>query len=116
VQLLVHLSHVLVRASSEHFVSLHDSVSPENAKHEGGDGLLVVGRTLYVVQGQTNTVAVVRLNAAGTSGELVEQRTDPHFQFPTTIARFGKGLYLPNARFDIAPTPDTEYSVVRIDR
>jgi sugar lactone lactonase YvrE len=83
---------------------------------EGGDGLLVVGRTLYVVQGQTNTVAVVRLNAAGTSGELVEQRTDPHFQFPTTIARFGKGLYLPNARFDIAPTPDTEYSVVRIDR
>jgi sugar lactone lactonase YvrE len=82
----------------------------------GGDGLLVVGRTLYVVQGQTNTVAVIRLNAAGTSGELVEQLKDPHFQFPTTIARFGKGLYLPNARFDIPPTPDTEYSVVRIDR
>jgi hypothetical protein len=35
---------------------------------------------------------------------------------PTTIARYGRGLYLPNARFDTPPTPDTEYSVVRIDR
>ncbi|WP_157156760.1 SMP-30/gluconolactonase/LRE family protein [Diaminobutyricimonas sp. LJ205] len=81
-----------------------------------GDGLLVVGRTLYVVQNFSNTVAVIRLNAAGTSGELIAQRTDPDFQVPTTIARFGSGLYLPNARFDTPPTPDTEYSVVRIDR
>jgi sugar lactone lactonase YvrE len=81
-----------------------------------GDGLLVVGRTLYVVQNLSNTVAVIRLDAGGTSGELVEQLTDPDFQVPTTIARFGNGLYLPNARFDTPPTPDTEYSVVRIDR
>ncbi|WP_193508957.1 superoxide dismutase [Cryobacterium sp. BB736] len=81
-----------------------------------GDGLLVVGRTLYVVQNFQNTVAVVKLNASGTSGELVDQLTDPDFQVPTTIARFGNGLYLPNARFDTPPTPDTEYSVVRIDR
>lgn len=81
-----------------------------------GDGLLVVGRTLYVVQNFLNTVAVIRLYAAGTSGELVDQLTDPDFQVPTTIARFGNGLYLPNARFDTPPTPDTEYSVVRIER
>jgi sugar lactone lactonase YvrE len=81
-----------------------------------GDGLLVVGRTLYVVQNFLNTVAVIRLDADGTSGELVDERTDPDFQVPTTIAKFGKGLYLPNARFDTPPTPDTEYSVVRIDR
>jgi sugar lactone lactonase YvrE len=81
-----------------------------------GDGLLVVGRTLYVVQNLLNTVTVIRLNAAGTSGELVDQRTDPDFQVPTTIARFGNALYLPNARFDTPPTPDTEYSVVRIKR
>jgi sugar lactone lactonase YvrE len=81
-----------------------------------GDGLLLVGRTLYVVQNFSNTVAVVKLDAAGTSGELVDQLTDPDFQVPTTIARFGSGLYLPNARFDTPPTPDTEYSVVRIDR
>lgn len=81
-----------------------------------GDGLLVVGRTLYVVQNFSNTVAVIRLNTAGTSGELVDQLTDSDFQVPTTIARFGDGLYLPNARFDTPPTPDTEYAVVRIDR
>jgi sugar lactone lactonase YvrE len=81
-----------------------------------GDGLLVVGRTLYVVQNFQNTVAVVRLNSAGTSGELVDQLTDPDFQVPTTVAKFGKWLYLPNARFDTPPTPDTEYSVVRIER
>ncbi|MCU1408710.1 MAG: superoxide dismutase [Microbacteriaceae bacterium] len=81
-----------------------------------GDGLLVVGRTLYVVQNQSNTVAVIHLNPAGSSGELVEHLTDADFQVPTTIARYGRGLYLPNARFDTPPTPDTEYSVVRIDR
>ena len=81
-----------------------------------GDGLLVVGRTLYVVQNFLNTVAVIRLDTDGTSGELVDQRTDPDFQVPTTVARFGNALYLPNARFDTPPTPDTEYSVVHIRR
>ena len=81
-----------------------------------GDGLLVAGRTLYVVQNQLNTVAVIRLNAAGISGELIDRYTDPDFQVPTTIARFGNGLYLPNARFGTPPAPDTPYSVVRIDR
>jgi sugar lactone lactonase YvrE len=81
-----------------------------------GDGLLVIGRTLYVVQNQSNTVAVIRLDAAGTSGELVEQLTDSDFQVPTTVARFGDSLFLPNARFGTPPTPDTAYSVVRIDR
>jgi len=81
-----------------------------------GDGLLVVGRTLYVVQNQLNTVAVVRLDAQGTSGTVVDRLTDQDFAVPTTIARFGSGLYLPNARFGTPPTPATEYDVVRIDR
>lgn len=81
-----------------------------------GDGLLVVGRTLYVVQNLLNTVTVLRLTAAGTSGELVDRLTDPDFAVPTTVARFGNGLYLPNARFGTPPTPDTTYAVVRIGR
>lgn len=92
------------------------AVDLDGASLASGDGLLVVGRTLYVVQNVLNTVAVVRLDAAGTSGELVDQVTDPDFQVPTTVAKFGSSLYLPNARFDTPPTPDTEYSVVRIDR
>jgi sugar lactone lactonase YvrE len=81
-----------------------------------GDGLLVVGRTLYVVQNQLNTVAVVRLAADGTRGELVDHLTSAEFQVPTTVARYGNSLFLPNARFGTPPTPDTEYTVVRIDR
>ncbi|GAA1755326.1 SMP-30/gluconolactonase/LRE family protein [Agromyces humatus] len=81
-----------------------------------GDGLLVVGRTLYVVQNQLNTVAVVQLAPDGTSGTLVDQLTNPDFRVPTTIARFGNSLFLPNARFGTPPTPDTEYEVVRVDR
>ena len=33
-----------------------------------GDGLLLQGRTLYVVQNRLNLVAEFRLNAAGTAG------------------------------------------------
>lgn len=81
-----------------------------------GDGLLVIGRTLYVVQNQLNTVAVIRLDAAGTTGELVDRLTSPEFQVPTTVARYADSLFLPNARFGTPPTPDTTYQVTRIDR
>lgn len=79
-----------------------------------GDGLLVAGRTLYVVQNVLNTVAVVRLNSAGTSGAVVDQLTDPRFDVPTTVAAFGNLLYLPNARFGTPPEPTTPYTVVAI--
>ena len=69
-----------------------------------------------MVQNFSNTVAVVRLDAAGTSGTLVDELTDPEFDVPTTVARYGSSLFLPNARFSTPPTPDTEYGVVRIDR
>jgi len=81
-----------------------------------GDGLLLSGRTLFVVQNQLNTVAVVRLNAAGTSGEVTQRVTDPRFDVPTTVAAFGNRLYLPNARFNTPPTPDTTYTAVAIPR
>jgi sugar lactone lactonase YvrE len=79
-----------------------------------GDGLLVIGRTLYAVQNQLNRVAVFRLDRAGTSGRLVERLTDPGFDVPTTVAALGDRLYLPNARFSTPPTPTTTYTVVAI--
>jgi sugar lactone lactonase YvrE len=82
----------------------------------GGDGMLLEGNTLYVVLDLTHEVAVVRLNASGTVGRVIERRTDPRFDSPTTIARFGDRFYLPNARFGI-PSPQTaEYTVVAIPR
>jgi sugar lactone lactonase YvrE len=76
-----------------------------------GDGLLLIGRTLYVVQNQLNTIAVVRLNRSGTAGEVVDRITDPRFDIPTTVAAFAGRLYLPNARFSTPVTPTTTYTV-----
>jgi len=81
-----------------------------------GDGLLTSGRTLYAVQNQLNTVAVLELNRAGTAATLETTVTDPRFDVPTTVATFAHRLYLPNARFTTTPTPTTEYQVVAIPR
>jgi sugar lactone lactonase YvrE len=81
-----------------------------------GDGILLRGRTLYVVQNVLNQVAVVRLDRTGTSGAVVAHLTDPRFDVPTTVASFGHRLYLPNARFGTPPTPDTPYTAVAIPR
>ncbi|KUO14883.1 SMP-30/gluconolactonase/LRE family protein [Streptomyces dysideae] len=86
------------------------------ARIPNGDGLLLLGRTLYVVQQAQNAVDVFRLNAAGTKGTAIARITDPRFRIPTTVAAYGDRLYLPNARFDVEPTPDTEYDVVVVDQ
>jgi sugar lactone lactonase YvrE len=81
-----------------------------------GDGLLLIGRTLYAVQNANNKIAVFDLNAAGTQGSLVKTITDPRFDVPTTAAAFGNRLYLPNARFSTPPTPDTVYTANAVKR
>jgi sugar lactone lactonase YvrE len=80
-----------------------------------GDGLLREGRTLYAVQNQLDKFAVFRLSGDGRAGELRKTLTSPDFDVPTTIARSGGDLYLPNARFTTPPTPTTEYWVTGID-
>ena len=81
-----------------------------------GDGLLLSGHTLFVVQNRLNRVAVVELNSAGTSGEVTQFLTDPRFDVPTTVAAFGNRLYLPNARFTTPPTPETTYNAIAIPK
>ncbi len=79
-----------------------------------GDGMLLVGNKLYVVRNQLNQVAVLKLDADGTAGTLQRTITSPDFDVPTTVARFGSRLYLPNARFSTPPTPTTTYTVVQV--
>ncbi|TDV54172.1 SMP-30/gluconolactonase/LRE family protein [Actinophytocola oryzae] len=81
-----------------------------------GDGLLLSGRTLYVVQNRLNTVAVLKLDRGATTATLERTVTDARFDVPTTVASLGGRLYLPNARFTTTPTPTTEYQVVAIPR
>jgi hypothetical protein len=81
-----------------------------------GDGILLDGKKLYVVQNALNQIAVIRLQLKTGTGELVDVITSPNFRVPTTIDEFGKALYAVNARFGTPPTPDTEYEVVRVNK
>jgi sugar lactone lactonase YvrE len=74
-----------------------------------GDGILLDGKTLYVVQNQDNRVAVVRLGRHLGSGTVTMHITDPDFDVPTTIDDFGHRLYAVNARFRPMPPPTMEY-------
>jgi sugar lactone lactonase YvrE len=79
-----------------------------------GDGILLRGKTLYVVRNALNQVAVVELRSDFSSGEIVGSLTSASFRVPTTIAAFGSRLYVVNARFGTPPTPDTDYDVVLV--
>ncbi|PWK86420.1 hypothetical protein C8D88_105469 [Lentzea atacamensis] len=79
-----------------------------------GDGLLREGRQLYVVQNRLNKLARYTLSRDGAT--LAAELEDTRFDVPTTVAAFGKRLYLPNARFTTPPTPDTTYNVVAVER
>jgi sugar lactone lactonase YvrE len=81
-----------------------------------GDGILLHGRTLYVVQNQLDKIAVVTLNPSLTTGVVTREITDSDFDVPTTIDRFGKWLYAVNARFGRASGPDATYQVVQVRR
>ena len=79
-----------------------------------GDGLLLDGKTLYVVRNQLNQITVIELAADFSSGEQVSSITHPAFDVPTTLTELGSRLYAVDARFRTPPTPTTPYSVVQI--
>jgi sugar lactone lactonase YvrE len=81
-----------------------------------GDGLLLQGKTLYVVQNVNNRIMVVQLAPDLSSGTVTGTITSPNFDVPTTVARFGSRLYAVNARFTTPPTPATTYTVVQVRR
>ena len=82
-----------------------------------GDGILLDGKTLYVVRNRSNVIVAIRLNNDYTAGEVTGTITNPLFRVPTTIAEFGNALYAVNARFDVpAPGPTTDYDVVRVGK
>ena len=78
-----------------------------------GDGLLLHGLTLYVVQNRANKVAVFRLSTDLTTASFVRAITDADFDVPTTIDRAGERLYVVNARFGTATPADPSYHVVK---
>jgi sugar lactone lactonase YvrE len=79
-----------------------------------GDGILLDGRRLYVVQNQLNQIARIAVDRRLRSGRILGLITDPDFDVPTTIDDHGKRLYAVNARFGTPPTPTTRYDVVQV--
>jgi sugar lactone lactonase YvrE len=81
-----------------------------------GDGLLLDGRTLYVVQNRLNQIAVVRLNEDFTSGEVATTIKSTGFDVPTTIALLRGELYAVNARFGTTDPQPADYWVTLVRR
>ena len=76
-----------------------------------GDGLELVGRTLYVVRNQLEEIAVLRLSADLTSARLVDTIAGTGTDVPTTVAFAAGRLWAANARFG---TTTTEYWISRL--
>ena len=121
-----------IEAAKRHLIAVHsaqglliaidprdgdtDVIELEGGNVANGDGLLLDGHKLYVVQNQLNRIAVVKLDRDLEEGRIKGHLTDSDFDVPTTIAEKGGFLWAVNARFSTPPTPDTTYNVVRVDR
>jgi hypothetical protein len=92
------------------------------------DGILLAGRTLWVVENFANRLVEIRLSADLARGRVVSVLTnadvDGAFRVPTTVAEHGHRLAIVNGRFDLglpppfgagAP-PNTDYDVVLLDK
>jgi sugar lactone lactonase YvrE len=107
---------LVVNAADARLYRVDTATSAVTAVDLGGetlpnaDGLLLRGKTLYVVQNRLNRVAVVELSADYSSGTVTRFITEPFasnplLQVPTTIAAFGNSLYAVTAGF-APPSPD----------
>jgi len=81
-----------------------------------GDGLLVEGCTLYVVQNRSNAVEVFELDKAGSAGTLTTTITNDGFTIPTTVASFGDRLYIVNGKLTTPIAADVTYNVIAITK
>jgi hypothetical protein len=79
-----------------------------------GDGMLLAGRILFVVQNRQNKIAVVKLSRSLDRGRVVATLTDPDFDVPTTIAATAGRLYAVNARFGTTEPQPARYDIVRV--
>jgi hypothetical protein len=79
-----------------------------------GDGILLRGKTLYVVRNRLELVEVLRLRDHFTRATQKATLTDEDFDIPTTIARNGSRLYVVNARFGNENDPAATYDVVKV--
>jgi sugar lactone lactonase YvrE len=79
-----------------------------------GDGLLLRGRTLFVVRNTNDLVAALHLSKRLTSARLIKESTSPSLDVPTA-ATFAVGkLWVVNARFGVADPTTAQYWISRL--
>lgn len=88
-----------------------------------GDGLVLDGTTLYVIENYANQIALVELAPDLATGQVTQLLTKEMYAFniPTTAAQWGDALYVVNARFEdaeplTAGTPDIDYAILRVTK
>jgi len=88
------------------------------------DGILLDGRTLWVVENFANQLVKLEMSPDLSRGRIVATTTDPLFRVPTGVAEDGHRLALINSRFDLgfpppfgtgAP-PGTDFNVVQLNK
>jgi sugar lactone lactonase YvrE len=81
------------------------------------DGILLSAGRLWAVQNFSNQITELKLSGDLSSATIVRVITDPAFEIPTTVARWGNRLATVNAKFDTGfpPTAPT-YEVVEVSR
>ena len=81
-----------------------------------GDGLELVGSTLYVSQNALNTISIWRIQGGTVTsqGAITNDDIAGELDFPATIAFAGGSMWAANARFSTPPTLDTPYWITRV--
>jgi len=81
------------------------------------DGILLDAGRLWAVQNFSNQITELKLSGDLASASVVRVISDPAFEVPTTVARWGNHLATVNAKFDTGfpPTAPT-YEVVEVRR
>ena len=81
------------------------------------DGILFEAGRVWAVQNFGNQITELQLSADLSSATVRRVITDPAFEIPTTVARWGNRLATVNAKFDTGfPPTATTFEVVEVRR
>ncbi|OGO38245.1 MAG: hypothetical protein A2147_05285 [Chloroflexi bacterium RBG_16_57_8] len=81
---------------------------------QGGDGMVLDGRTLYICERIQNGDRIVRIDMAVdlASGTIRDNFRDDSFGFPTTIAKLDSRMLVVNSQFNNrGGTPNLPFTV-----
>lgn len=113
---------LLVAHTGDGTVYTVDPTSGASAPIDGADvpnvdGILFEAGRLFAVQNFSNQITELRLSGDLSSASVVRVITDPAFEVPTTVARWGNRLAAVNAKFDTGFPPSApSYEVVEVIR